>query len=378
MNVDSPVSSDASTESEAVGVNSGSLFISGSEITTNGAQRYTVSAYNDSLLVVNDSKITSGGSTENTTEISEPRSNEALLISGNARANFSIGATDTYYYDSCCTAEGWAALSTDSAKGDGLDLYAFNTVATAENGGYGSYADTNCRLWFYGVALNSAEIGIIVSKNGKVTSDSQQNATDEAMQYYESGPLAIDFNTTIKGGRNAIMMHAPDMAGSGKSSASTATLNLKNTDLITTTELVSTKNYADYSDAVKAYVDYVSGADLLTKSTSATMTLDSVNMESYSDTLLMTVLNSDSMGNFLHKESDGIDVNPVSLTMKNMAVEGNIEHMDYQRRLNLTLSDTSWYRDIGYTMKHTFFGGLDAECLKVKHFIEAGTQSIAT
>ena len=43
-----------------------------------------------------------------------------------------------------------------------------------------------------------------------------------------------------------------------------------------------------------------------------------------------------------------------------------------------TLSDTSWYRDIGYTMKHTFFGGLDAECLKVKHFIEAGTQSIAT
>ena len=35
-----------------------------------------------------------------------------------------------------------------------------------------------------------------------------------------------------------------------------------------------------------------------------------------------------------------------------------------------TLSDIGWYSEIGYTLKHTFFGGLEAECLKVKQAIK--------
>ena len=30
-----------------------------------------------------------------------------------------------------------------------------------------------------------------------------------------------------------------------------------------------------------------------------------------------------------------------------------------------TLADTSWYAELGYKLKHTFWGGLEAECLKV-------------
>ena len=37
-----------------------------------------------------------------------------------------------------------------------------------------------------------------------------------------------------------------------------------------------------------------------------------------------------------------------------------------------TLSDTNWYREIGYSLRHTFFGGLEAECLKVKQNIMKG------
>lgn len=34
-----------------------------------------------------------------------------------------------------------------------------------------------------------------------------------------------------------------------------------------------------------------------------------------------------------------------------------------------TLADIGWYTEIGYTLKHTFFGGLETECLKLKHNI---------
>ena len=34
-----------------------------------------------------------------------------------------------------------------------------------------------------------------------------------------------------------------------------------------------------------------------------------------------------------------------------------------------TLSNIDWYKEIGYTLKHTFFGGLETECLKVKQTI---------
>ena len=39
-----------------------------------------------------------------------------------------------------------------------------------------------------------------------------------------------------------------------------------------------------------------------------------------------------------------------------------------------TCADVSWYNDIHFTMKHTFFGGLEAECLKVKRNIEEAAQ----
>ena len=318
--------------------NGAAVYISDSNLTVDGAARYVTAAYNDATLVVNDSLVQSTGSNENTAEVSEPFSNAALLISGTARANFSIGATKTYYFNSTCAAEGWAALSTDSATGNGLDLYAYNTDGIAENGGYSTYADTNCRVWLYGSRLTAAEIGCIISKSGQIHAYNAGAADAELLQYNEGE--TVDTDTAIFGGRNAVMIHAPDMMGQGLYAADCGTFAAENTRIGTTEDLISTKDYNDYGEAVGAYIDYVSGSDILIRSTSANIELKNVEMESYNNTLIHTVLNADSMGNFL-APGDGFQVKPIWVHMEDMEVSGDIRHEDYQRWMSVELDHTT-------------------------------------
>ena len=351
MNTDDVASSDA-TGGDAVIIDAGAVLnLSRSEVIVNGAQRHTLAAYNDATMIVTNSTIKSTGSVgDNDADVTEPRSNGALLIYGMSRANFSIGATDTYYYNSICDSEGWGALSTDSAKGDGLDLYAVNSYAISRNGGYGAYADTDCRLWLYGTQLSSGEIGIIVSKTGSVTSDLKDNATADALTYYErESATATDLDydkTIIAGRRNALMLHAPDMMGEGVGAASIAQLDLSNTILTTDTsseylkDTATAEDYAGkYGDAIGAYVDYITGADILIKSTSADIKLANVEMTASGDdkALIKTVINSDSMSNYLLKDDE--DAPSIDVVMNDMTADGNIIHMDYQRDMNLTLGN---------------------------------------
>jgi hypothetical protein len=348
--VDETVTDENAVGGIGVAVQDGTLRISNSEITVDGdggrSGRYAVAAYGTATMVVNNTTIEQTGRNEKTAVIPEAPSNEALLISGNARANFSIGNTETYYFNSTCIAEGWAALSTDSAQGDGLDLYAYNTTAIAQNGGYGIYADTDCRDRLYGCTLKSAEVGAIISNNGSITLADGTAANDvvlengEKLMSYNEGDSSQTDGTLLQGGRNAVMMHAPDMMGQGKASSNTADFSATNSTLSTTKDLVSTKDYSDYGEAVGEYVDFISGADILVKSTSANINLDNVTMESYSNTLVETVINADSMGNFL-AEGDGNEVNPVTVNMSNMTATGDILHYDYQRRMSVNLSNTT-------------------------------------
>ena len=338
LGVDSPATDD-DTGGAATNIDNGAtLYISDSELVVDGAARYVTANYNDAKLIVNNSTVTSTGSNDNTADVSDPFSNEALLISGTARANFSIGATQTYYYDSVCTAEGWAALSTDSATGNGLDLYAYNTEGIAENGGYSTYADTNCRVWLYGSRLTAAEIGCIISKNGQIHSYGSDSAPDDVMQYHEGKEVSVD--SSIVGGRNAVMIHAPDMMGQGLMAADCGTFYAENTTLATDNDLRSTKDYNDYGEAVGAYIDDISGDIFLIRSTSADIQLKHVTMDSYNGVLVHTVLNADSMGNFL-AAGDGEQVNPVAVTMEDMDVTGDILHEDYQRQMTVDLEHTT-------------------------------------
>lgn len=348
LTVDTPVTADETgstpTGGCAIGIDNGaSMFINNSLLRVAGAGRYVTSNYGNGTLVINNSKIDSDGNVSNTDSITAPFSNEALLISGTARSNFSIGASDTYYFNSKCLAEGWAALSTDSATGDGLDLYAYNTKAVAENGGYATYADTNCRVWLYGSKLDAAEIGAIIAKSGAIHVYDGLMASEELLTYKAENGDTTTEATTITGGRNAVMMHAPDMMGQGIAAVDCGTLEVINSTLVTSKKLVSTFDYeAAYGLAISDYIDYISGAAILVKSTSADITLNSAKIKSYSNVILQTVLNSDKMGNFLADgDANSEAVKPVSLTMKNMTQKGDILHMDYQRNMVISLENTT-------------------------------------
>ena len=232
------------TESAGTGVytDSGTFKITDSNIEVNGAGRYTVAAEQSANMVLNRSSIIAGGddgANSNTSKVSEPSSNKGLLISGNSRANFSVGASHTFYYNSLCVADGWAALSTDSATGNGLEFVGYNTEAIALHGGYDIYADTNCRDYLYGVKFLSAEVGGIISNNGLISIGSKSDAKsattkdgNSALKYLEESQSSEDASSVIISGRNNFQLHSPDMMSEGTSDY-TAELNIKNSELIT-------------------------------------------------------------------------------------------------------------------------------------------------
>ena len=371
MNVDEAVSGNESAGTAAY-VDSGTLTISDSTIEVDGAGRYTVAATGTATMVVEDSVIVAGGDAGaegNTDAVSEPASNAGLLISGNSRANFSVGQTHTFYYDSLCVTDGWAALSTDSATGSGLEFVGVNTEALALHGGYGIYADTNCRDYLYGSTLVSAEVGAIISNNGAITVGSAKDAETamtqdghSALEYHDE-ETSEDERTTIVAGRNDFQLHSPDMMGEGNSDY-TAQLNLSHATLITdeaingdgyeytsdvndeTYTIRATEDYAEkYGDAVGAYIDYVTGAAILVKSTSADIMLNDVEIQSSTGVALMTVLNSDSMSRYL-KQDVGSGVN---VTITDSTVDGDFIHDDYQRDMAVTLDGTTLNGDITFS-----------------------------
>jgi hypothetical protein len=314
------------------------VYMNNSDLVVDGAQRYVTNTSGTGKFIVNNSTVTQTGSNQFTTKQTEPFSNPALLIYGIARANMSVGASKTYYFNSTVTTEGWASLSTDAARS--LDLYAYNTRGIAQHGGYGTYADFNCRVWLFGSQLESPEIGAILSKSGQITVADGASVPADVIKY-NLGKTNTG-GSVVTAGRNAVMIHAPDMSGEGKAAADCGTFSVINSTLITTKNLKSVRDYAKHiSKAVGAYIDYIGGADVLVKSTSANITFDRAKFESYSGVILMTALNSDSMGNFLHAETDGAEVKPIAVSMKNMNVAGDIKHMDYQRIMTLSLEDTT-------------------------------------
>ncbi|MFO1400827.1 MAG: hypothetical protein U1F30_06395 [Steroidobacteraceae bacterium] len=319
--------------------NGATVYLDHSDLVVDGAQRYVTETGGTSRLVVNDSKVTQTGGNAFTTKMTEPFSNDALLISGIARANMSVGRSQTYYFNSTVTTEGWAALSTD-AGAPGLNLYAYNTRAIARHGGYGTYADFNCSVWLYGSTLESAEIGAIIAKSGHITIADGASAPAEVVKL-DTG-RRTSAGSVVTGGRNAVMIHAPDMMGQGLAAADAGKLDVVRSTLATDRRLKGTRDYARHiSPAVAAYIDYTAGADVLIKSTSGDFDFDGVTFKSYSNVLVMTALNSDKWGNFLRNESDGAAVKPIAVNFRNLSATGDIRHMDYQRIMALTLEQAT-------------------------------------
>ena len=352
--VTGPVDANA-TGGAIAAVSNGTLFIDNCTFINNGKGgrngNYTVECKNTGILVVTNSNIIQTGLTGDpagyTADIADPPSNAALTISGYARANMSYGKSQTYYYGSYVETEGWAAMSTDSAQ-KGFAFYSYDSVGMGLKGGYATYADTSCVDWFYATDLIAAEIGAIISNNGEIHMANGDAATPEALAYlpadYEVTERYGDGRSSLQAGRNAVQIHSPDMGGGGARGDYHGVLDLVDTDIAVTEELDAQATLIDWNEynvALGEYVDFVSGADILVKSTGAYITLDNCTAESYTNTLLLTAPNSDSMSRYAHADDD-MTGKGAEMTIKNSDIAGDVEHYDYQRNCVVTLDNATW------------------------------------
>ena len=338
------------------GVTDGTLTITDSTLTSAGKGgvfgNYTVYCAENGTLVVIRSNIiqrgTAGDPEGYTDAIMEPGSNGGLLISGYSRANMSMGVTKTYYYGSYVETDGWAAMSTDMTRD--LSFYAYDSVGKAIHGGYGTYADSSCKDYFYGSVLSGAEIGAIIANNGQIYMASGDDATPEALAYlpadYEltEGYLARDGGSIIEGGRNTVQIHSPEESR-GVTRGMTAVFSASDTELATRAELDANANLVDwekdYGVSVADYIDFVKGAVFLVKSAYADIDLTRCTAESTSDTLLMTAVNSDSMSCYALKEHD-MTGRGTDLTITDCEISGDVKAYDYQRNCVVNLVGSTW------------------------------------
>jgi len=338
------------------GVTGGVLTIRNSTLTSKGKGgvfgNYVVYCAENGTLVVIDSNIvqlgTAGDPEGLTDAVMEPPSNGGLLISGYSRANMSMGVTKTYYYGSTVETDGWAAMSTDMTRD--LSFYAYDSVGRGIHGGYGTYADTSCKDWFYGSVLSGAELGAIISNNGQIHMAAAADATEEALAYlpadYELSAecLARNGRSVLEGGRHALQIHSPEESR-GATRGMIAVFEASDTELATREELYANATLVDwakdYGPAVAEYIDFTRGAIFVVKSACADIDLTRCTAESTSDTLLETVVNSDSMSCYALKEHD-MTGRGTMMTLTDCAIAGDVKAYDYQRSCAVELVGTTW------------------------------------
>lgn len=297
----------------------------------------------------------------------------SLFARGNVRMSMSIGNSQTYYYGTAAVVDGWSAMATDSAgRNGGVDVLIYNSFARNLLGGYGTYSDTNCRVFLYGTDFRSAEFGGIIANNGEIyVTDSVQAEIDtnslreEVGSEYQSfstemlDPLAyaeaedvLEENTASSclAFRNGIMMHVPDlMGGGGKISDRPGILYVKNAQLGTSLECApedwSTGGYeaswrTKTDDATWAWIAHTLGSAILVRSDNAIIKLTNADIQSWSGVILQSILNADANGNFIDADEEVNDYIGIWLEADgNTALVGDILHEDYQRAMYVTLSD---------------------------------------
>ena len=316
-----------------------------------------------SVMVVKDSLFVTRGYVPSSASTSENLPNDPLLVTGSDRTNLSGGESVTYYYDSAVIVDGWASLSTDSASGDGVDLVAANTFASALLGGYGTYADGNCRDYFYGSVLEGAEIGVIIAGTGEVSifdgdeglaggagsavglyGDIEPYAyADEDADYGELG------GSVIAGGRYGVMMHVAGSAPVERQGYFCA----KDSAIVTDAELYSDEDteYSinaswygrELSPNIQKYIELTQGADIFLRGCNGEIILDNVDMTSYSGTLIRSALNNDTSTPETPAGSGAVGT---TVSMSNMNVAGDIIDSDYERVMKITLDNTTLTGDI--------------------------------
>ena len=296
----------------------------------------------------------------------------SLFARGNVRMSMSVGNSQTYYYGTAAVVDGWSAMATDAGGRTGVDVLIYNSFARNLLGGYGTYADTGCRVFLYGTDFRSAEFGGIIANNGEIyVTDSDDAETDtntlraeisapyQNFDYETLDPLAYAEEDDILAEntasaclafRNGIMMHVPDLMGAGgRISDKPGILYVKNASLGTSMDCAPEdwatggyeKSWRDMADdATWAWIEHTLGSAILVRSDNAVIRLTNADIQSWSGVILQSILNADAHGNFIGPDEDVSDWIGIWLEADGgTALTGDIRHEDYQRAMHVTLSD---------------------------------------
>ena len=310
----------------------------------------------ESILVVRNSRVDGDTSVETKPLAGNPGN---LLVAGSIRTTLALGKAQAFYINSEIISKNWAALSTDGATmvtepgQKELSVYAYGSTSKTREGGYGTYSDLFCNVYFYGTRLDSAEIAIISGTYGAVTvgnigdGEADKAVAAQLIAADKSAWSSKNTGSIVTGGRNAIMIHSvnlpPYWVNKGYSKEEIPFLygkiSIHGSNLAT--DLSLDKN-VKYPAERQAYINHHSGSVILVKSANADIVLDKAVVaadKKGTGALIHTVINNDTM--FMTKVPDGTVYPGVKVRMTDMKAEGDILHEDYQRDMNLSLTGTS-------------------------------------
>lgn len=262
----------------------GRLVVRNALIDASGLTHYATAAEHGSVLEVYDSVLNShgapfgNGEPQPTAPMQTPP--PPLMIEGNSRTHCTMTNSRSYFERCLISADGWGALSTESAEGF-ASIEAVDCKIVTVRRGYVAYADPGCHVDLRHCQIDSADMAGIIGGEA------------------EMNFMACD----VRCKANFVVMHSvfgePEEVGS---------------------LTVSGGRVRSVKDAV------------LVKSRNAVLTFDGADISAGSGVFIRSVVNDDFLATPVGEAPFGIEVE-----LREMGIQGDILHEDSQREMWLSL-----------------------------------------
>lgn len=284
-----------------------------------------------------------------------------------ARTALCTSYGSTWMYNTRMYSDTWGNYSMEGANGI-EHFYVINAYSESYVGGYGlftlgmgeDYATGNNYVRVYGSKMVSPQYGWINDDGPNVIVGSMADIADDehAMDHYD-GEITEDMyvttdGRTLIGGANNALVVCFDMQ---PFTTLAADITIKNSVLTTAAEDLVGEDGEPIGhlldldgasllndDAISggmAYFaeDYVNGAVLWLRGANTDITFDNAELRSQTGVLMHSTID---YSNWSGSNLGGQEAVGYRIAMKDMTVDGDIIHDDYQRGLYVTLDGTQW------------------------------------
>lgn len=266
----------------------GELTLRNAVIDVSGLTHYATAAENNSILRVYDSVLSSHGAPflHGEPQPMKPMQTPPppLMIAGNSRTHCSMTNSQTYFYNTIISADGWGAISTEAAEGY-VYVEANDCKITTVARGYAAYVDPGCYVNMNRCMIDTADMAGIVGGEGEMNFD----------------------DCDVYCGHNFLLIHG----------------------VFGCPEEVS---YVTVSDSMVRSVDDA----MLIKSRNVVVNCIDSDIKAENGVIIHSILNDDFLATKVGKDPFGVEINFID-----MNAEGDIIHEDSERDMWLYLSSSN-------------------------------------